>query len=328
MQKHFYSLLFAGLFASSLLAQPTSVTRYVLAEHFTNSRCSICASRNPAFYNTITPQSDRVHHISIHPAVPYSNCIFYQANTADNSARANHYGIAGTPRVALNGTLLDASTPLLPAATLSNYLNQTSNLNVQVSETNTTVTVRLRSFGAAPTGEYRLMVALAEKEVNYNSPNGESVHRDVLRDFLTDATGDVCTIPAVGQSQDYTFTKTSNANWVPAQLYVIAWVERVSDGEVLNSGTKFDPIVSSVQDLNVETLQLRPNPASEWTTATLPDGQTAQQVRVVAADGREVRTEAIMEANLVQINVQDIPSGWYSIEIRTENKVYIARLVR
>ncbi|MCB9295389.1 MAG: hypothetical protein H6559_20035 [Lewinellaceae bacterium] len=60
--------------------------------------------RQSGFYNTIAGYEADVHHIAYHPSVPYSSCIFYQANTEENSARASYYSIFSTPRVFFNGT--------------------------------------------------------------------------------------------------------------------------------------------------------------------------------------------------------------------------------
>jgi hypothetical protein len=327
MKKLLSILAFAHLLIA-LQAQPTNAPRYVLAEHFTNSRCSICASKNPAFYNTLAANSTQMHHISIHPSTPYATCLLYLENTTDNSARASQYGIAGTPRVALNGTLLEASSPMLPVASLTPYLNQTSPINIQVTESGTTATVKVQSFATPPTGTYVLHAALVEKEVNYNSPNGESIHRDVLRDMLTVNTGEAITLPASGQNVQRTFTKTTDPDWISGQLYVVAWIENTATKEVLNSGTKFDPIVSSVNESRVQSVAIVPNPASYQATLTLPGQEIAEQVRVLSADGREVRTPVLIEGSVIQLTTVDLPAGWYIVEVRTADRVFIGRLVR
>ena len=83
------------LFLASLLSAQASTKKYLLIEHFTNSNCPPCASRNPAFYSLITQAqyADDVHHISYHPSVPYNTCVFYLANKVENNARAAVYGI-------------------------------------------------------------------------------------------------------------------------------------------------------------------------------------------------------------------------------------------
>ncbi len=51
----------------------------VLVEHFTNTLCSICASRNPGFYQNLQSQQD-VLHIAYHPSSPYAACVLNKQN--------------------------------------------------------------------------------------------------------------------------------------------------------------------------------------------------------------------------------------------------------
>src|SRR5580765_1346486 len=96
-----------------LYIQPTSaqpVPRTTVVEHFTNTFCSVCASRNPGFYSNLAAFPD-VLHISIYPSAPYPACPFNQMNKAEQDARANYYGVLGaTPRLVINGTPISANT--------------------------------------------------------------------------------------------------------------------------------------------------------------------------------------------------------------------------
>ena len=105
--------------------------KYVLLEHFTNSKCPICASKNPAFYNLIANYPDDVHHIAYHPPIPYNTCVFYLDNPTENSGRASVYSINGTPRVALNGSLAPVSGALLQQALLTAEIGETSPLSLR-----------------------------------------------------------------------------------------------------------------------------------------------------------------------------------------------------
>jgi len=75
------------------------VQKNVVVEHFTNTRCGICASRNPGFFTNLNNNPDVIH-LAIHPSSPYSSCVFNQHNSVDNDDRTNYYGIyGGTPRL-------------------------------------------------------------------------------------------------------------------------------------------------------------------------------------------------------------------------------------
>lgn len=197
-------LLIAIFFVSFSEAQVTA-KKYLLIEHFTNSNCSTCASRNPAMFNLIgqAQYADDVHHVAIHPMFPYQNCVFYQANKPENSAWTALYPIQGTPTLVLNGATQSPSNPLLSESKLLTFLGQTSPLHVKVTETgpNTArmVTVTTKALDEIPAGNYKIFVAILEKTVNQTTGNGESVHRNVFRDMLTAVSGDDFVVPAAAQ---------------------------------------------------------------------------------------------------------------------------------
>ncbi|MEZ4917678.1 MAG: hypothetical protein R2792_01130 [Saprospiraceae bacterium] len=165
--KKINTFLLSFLFLGTAFAQGP-VQKYVLLEHFTNSKCSICASKNPAFYNLISQYPDEVHHVAIHPSVPYNTCVFYLANPTENNAWAADYNIFGTPRVAVNGELIPSGTQLLPAAMLTGEFGQTSNLWLQVEESGSgnarTATVKAHTMGALSSTNLKLFVAVVEKQ--------------------------------------------------------------------------------------------------------------------------------------------------------------------
>jgi hypothetical protein len=325
MQKFSISLLLS-LFAHAAFAQLLA-PRYAFVEHVTNSRCSVCASRNPAMYTLLGQNASQVHHLAYHPSFPYSNCVFYQANTTENNARASFYDVSSTPRVILNGSLVGPATQLLPAATLNAQLNQTSPIYVQVTETATTATVTVHTVGAQPTGSYKLYVALAEKTVNQTTPNGEGVHRDVFRDMLNNIDGDDISLSNTGGSVTNTFTKTSNSNWNADELYVIAWIQDVQTKEIPNSGTKFDPVVSGVGEIAAERLAFSPNPATGAVFANIAD-DTAQDVQIMALDGSVVAAQWSTNGNRVELDVENFPAGIYFVSIRGEKQTFTGKLVK
>ena len=237
------------LFAASLAT--AQVPKYVLFEHFTNTRCGICGSNNPAFYQNIGINTNpKLHHVAIHPSIPYNNCVFYQANMTEQNARASFYGLPGTPRVAVNGAST-MSVSNTNAATIDNaYCATCSPVEVRVTEQNNgsrSVSIDIKSVGAPPSGNYRLFAAIVEKTVNYNAPNSESVHHNVFRQFLTAMTGDAVSLAAQGSQTNVSFTYTINSNWVANEIYVLAWLYDATTNTVVNSGTKFDALIVPVE---------------------------------------------------------------------------------
>jgi len=319
-------LLFA---ATAPLFSQSMVKKYVMIEHFTNSRCSTCASRNPAFFNLIDDYPQDVHHISVHPPVPFSNCVFYLANTADNTSMAAQYGINGTPRVALNGVLTNPGNPLLPLATLNQYLNQMSPLYIEVAESGTganrSVAITLRNNGGIPAGDYTLLAAAVEKTINQTTPNGESVHHNVLRDLITDGID----LAPIALSQDITVNLdyTLQGAWNANEMYVLAWVRNNDTKAILNSGTRFDPILVSTSTPVVETIKAWPNPATDetWVQTT---GETIRDLQVFGADGRSHRVAFSQSNDRVRLEMKSLPAGLYYIRLQADEKTFSGKVVK
>lgn len=332
MQKH--TLLFILFLIATTLQAQSSAKRYVFIEHFTNSRCSVCASKNPAFHTLINQHSNDIHHVSIHPPIPYSACAFYQANPSENNAWANAYNIDGTPRVALNGTLVPASGQLLSPATLQTHLNQTSPVWVQVSETGPAnarvATVKIHSLDQIPAGSYKLYVAVLEKEVDAPPPpnNGEQLHHNVFRDMLTDINGMGFTLAAAGQSVEHTFNYAVNPGWNADEIYVVAWVQNSATKEVLNSGTRFDPVLTGTNDVAMQTIHIRPNPVSDIAFASIGEDR-AKQVEIFMVNGQRVSvTFENQEVGTVSIPGATLAAGVYFLKITGEKGVYVAKMVK
>lgn len=330
MQKH--SLLLLLFMAASAIQAQDSAKKYVLIEHFTNSNCSVCGSRNPAFYALINQYPDDIHHISIHPPIPYSNCALYQANTVENSARSNYYNIFGTPSIAINGELQPLSSPLLTATTLQSYLGQESPIRVQVTESGTGDTrdanVKVYTLDPPPGSSFKFYAAVVERTVNYQGTNSETVHHDVFRDMLTDINGTDITLAGAGQYIEFNFTYNINANWDDNEIYLLAWVQKPTNKEILNSGTRFDPAVTSTGEAAPQAIQIRPNPVTEQASATIGD-DTVKQVEIIALNGQRISTTfENQNGGTVNIPTAALDAGIYFIKITGENGVYLAKMVK
>ncbi|MCB0586145.1 MAG: Omp28-related outer membrane protein [Phaeodactylibacter sp.] len=310
MQRILTVTIFALLFTNQIAR--AQAKQYLLLEHFTNTVCPICANANPGFYNTISNYEGDYHHIAYHPSVPYSSCIFYQANTEENGARQNYYNIFGTPRVYLNGTT-GVSAGQVTASLMENNLGQTSPLAIQVTETgvsNRQVEVEVFSQGPPPAGDLRLFVAVVEKEIQYNAPNGETLHHDVFRDMLTDKDGDPFTPASEGGSVTAYFNFSVQMGWQQSQVYVLAFVQDYSTREVYNSGTRFDPVISSTAEELGGKIRLYPNPVQEEAVVEFPEPATGI-LTIRDALGQTLLTRQAAGQHSVRVNVQNLPAGMY-----------------
>ena len=270
MKKYITLSFLAALTLFTAIAQSP---KYVLFEHFTNTRCGICGATNPTFYQNININGNaKLHHISIHSSVPYSACVFYQANTVPQDARATFYGLPGTPRVSINGgTTVNANG--IDAATVDNaYCATCSPVQVKVTETDNgssrSANIQVKSIGTPPSGNYRLLVAVVEKTINYNAPNGENVHHNVFRQFLTATSGDALSLAAQGGETVVNYNYTLNGAWAADQIYVLAWLYDETTKAVLNSGTKFDSQIIPIELDAWKGSVVSEKNYLEWTTLT------------------------------------------------------------
>src|SRR5690606_32967487 len=218
-------------------------TRYPTLELFTNTPCPICGSQNPGFFNRLANYEGEYHLISFYPGRPYSSCIFYQSNIAENTTRLEHYtgDVFGSPTVAIHG--IDFRSPnQVTTAVLDGLTGGTSWLHVDVEETTGTtrdVTISLTDHVGGSLGLGRLFAVIVEREILYNAPNGETVHHNVFRRFLTASTGEIVDLSAGPVTRTYQYNV--DGSWNANEIYVIAWLSDTGTNEIYNSGTRFDP---------------------------------------------------------------------------------------
>ena len=328
MKKLLLTLVFGAL-ALAVTAQ--SSKKYLLIEHFTNSWCSICKSKNPAFYTTIAPYKADIHHISIHPSTPYVQCVFYQANKPENQARANYYGVVGTPQIALNGKLSPVTTPLLPLAALQTALAQnTAPLSIKVTDAvaNGAIsgTVQIKYDQALPAGNYRIYVAVVEKFIALTTQNGEKEHQDVFRDMLTAIDGDQIGTGGAGQTAQLNYSVALNPAWKASELYLLAYIVNTDNREVLNSGTRFD-ISTAVQEPTAhQTLRIQPNPVREMAQFSIGN-DIARKVEVMALNGQVFSTDFEELGGQISLQTSLLPKGIYVVKVTGAERVYTGKMV-
>lgn len=317
MKKSILTSLVFLFIASSIDAQ--EVKRYLTFEHFTNTVCGICASKNPAFFTKIEQYPDDIHHIAYHPPVPYTTCALYQHNPSENAGRADYYDIFGTPRVFLYGS--PTGSQLVTDQQLSDALNKTSPIGIAVTETlsgTREVSVSVKSFGTVPSGNYKLYVAIAEKIVDYSSPNGETQHHNVFRKFL--ANGTDLTPAANGDAVNSTYSYSIDSDWQADQIYVLAYLQNNDTDEVLNSGTRFDEALpTSSKDLEKANFQVQvsPNPASDQILIDLGNTRIEADatIQLMDVNGHSLWSSSTVAATQT-LDVKSFPAGLYLLSVR------------
>lgn len=322
MHKNFVLFLFMVLSIQIFAQSP----RTVLIEHFTNTRCSICASKNPAFYSTLA-NYPQVLHIAFHPSAPYSLCYFSQQNAAENDARTNYYSIFGsTPKVVLNGKNLGSPSPLINNTTLDTALGQTSPIEVSAKEElagtdSVKVKVVVKTTGATSLSTVKLFAGVAENPINYNAWNGETVHHDVFRKALTDATGNLFALPALNDSSVFEFIYAIGNGWDVNNIYTLAFVQREDTKEILNAAKSLRIAApSSFEDIANEMFSLFPNPSNEKLFLANFKLNSNQRYSVLDVAGRKVM-ESKLEQN--EIDVTELSRGIYFLKLNNSLRRFV-----
>lgn len=222
------------------------VPRKILAEHFTNSYCSVCASRNPGFFNNLNSQGN-VTYIGIFPSAPYAACKLSQQNKADNDARTGFYGIYGsTPRVVINGGILPTSANYSSASIFAPYASATSAYSMvvrhsKVSDSFLSVITIKKVANDTLKGKQKLFAVLAEDTVFYTGGNGESRHYNVARKSLFGAAGITVTMPVnLGDSVSHSFKSAINGIWNENRMLTIAALQDSASRSLIQSATSKD----------------------------------------------------------------------------------------
>lgn len=271
MKKKFLLLM---LTVSITLKVSAQVPKYVLFEHFTNTNCSVCGATNPSFYQNININANpKLHHIAIHSSIPYMSCVFYQANKVPQDARATFYGLSSTPRVAINGANTIGAGSVTSTNIDNAYCSTCSPVELRVTETNNggssrTANIRVRSVGSPPSGSFKLYAAVVEKTINYNAPNGETVHYNVFRQFLTASSGDALSLATQGNETVVNLNYTIHASWAASEIYVLTWLQNDATREVVNSGTKFDAVTIPIELSQWSGKTVGTENQLTWTTLT------------------------------------------------------------
>ena len=316
--KQFLTLLLTLFTLAGIHAQ----NNLVLVEHFTNTFCGICSSRNPAIYNVLNDYQDNVIHLQMNPSVPYSQCPFYNLNPEDNKTRQDYYSIFGTPQLYINGERSSTSSSTF-RQNLENAINSFSpsaSLSIDhgmLSAAANTVTVDY-DISSADGEDIRLFVLLAEKNVSFNAANGESEHPNKFRKFLTSNEGDIINTDSRSNSATFNFDIENDVNLNEA--YIIAFIQDVASPNktvLASTATGLDATVSARKTLEVEW-QVFPNPAKVSLQVQWSEMQ-ADEIRLLDLLGKVVLSRKLSPAvQSTVLNLEGIASGQYVIELRND----------
>lgn len=309
-------LTFCLVLASTWVVN-AQVARNILVEHFTNTRCSVCGSRNPGFYQNLN-NHPQILHVAFHPSAPYKACVLHQHNPTENDARTNYYGVYGaTPRFVILGKVIPSFTDYGDAAMFQPFMNQQSDFALRTDIRRThydsiTVSVTLSIADTHTINTIRIYAGVAEKELRYAAPNGEQLHHDVFRKKALELT--VTPQQQKGDSTTWTATIWRHPEWNLAELYPIAIINNEANKEVLQAaaGGKlgFQTGIFEQEQYHIQ-VEAFPNPVHNRLYLTLPNG-LSHQVSLYNPQGVAVHNEL----NSISIDTENLPDGLYLLVVQ------------
>lgn len=304
-------------FLSALTSLSAQVEKKVVVEHFTNTKCSVCANRNPDFFANLDNHPN-ILHIAIHPSAPYSDCFLNNNNPEENDARTNYYGIYGsTPKLVVQGENIAVNADYGDAEIFAPYLDQTSpielNLTHWASETNLFfVDLQATNFTNEDLEGVELFVAIVEDTVFYDAPNSEDLHFNVFRKRLSLEDMSL-TIPAEGTVAS--FSTGLDDNWDASRLRAVAIIQRSDTKEVIQATKSSETIFIAVDDIPLQNVNISPNPVQNQLNITL-ESNIETELNLIDLTGRTISTSTFQTET--QINTSELAKGIYFVELKNE----------
>jgi len=316
------NFIFTLCLSLSALLSTAQVPKKVIVEHFTNSRCSICANRNPGFFDNLSQHPD-VLHISMYPSSPYPNCYFSQQNAIENDGRTNYYQVYGsTPVFVIQGEVINQTTNYSSAALFEPYLNQTSPISIQVNQLQSSdsiiSTISVKTEAENSLGELVIFGAIAEDTVFFSSPNGETEHYNVHRKSLYGDSGIPISIPStIGDSVTLRKAIAKNSNWNYTRLKSVIIIQESSTKTVVQAAESEtnNGITTGQINLSCNKIDIYPNPVESLLTIK-GYGTNMQNYYLINSIGIIQKQGKINQE--MKLDFSDLPHGIYLLKIGTE----------
>lgn len=319
--------------ALQVVTADAQVPKKVMVEHFTNTYCSVCGSRNPGFYTNLGNHPD-ILHVSIHGSVPYSQCILYQQNPTSSNARVLKYSVVATPTLIINGIAIPGGNNYSAPSLFTPFTGQTTPISIRMEQQkygtdSMKVRVVVKTEAAHSLGMQELWVGVAEDTVFYSAPNGESEHLDVFREQLDLMT---LTLPAnVGDSLVYDYTVNANANWDFSRMFAFAVLQNANNNSVTQAeatSPSTQNVISSIHNIGLKELEgvsMFPNPTSGNLTVSLEDAQQTM-VRLFTLSGALLSQKTFNSQTT--IDLQELSAGIYLVQLVNEKGTAVQKIVK
>jgi Secretion system C-terminal sorting domain len=301
-----------------------------VVEHFTNTKCGVCASRNPGF-NTNVAKFTGMWRITVNPSAPYNTCFLSQQNTATNDARTNYYGIyGGTPRLVANSTVISGGANYSDSAVLAPYQNLMSSFAMQASSVykgtdSITYEIKIKKVDTSTITSAILFTGNVEDTISQNGGNGELEHFNVLRQAIQETV----TLPAnVGDSLVLSKTVWLNTIWNKDRINAFAIMQQVGNKKVLQTAlgkgiaTPVIVIPAAVAKINLsDKPSIYPNPTSDFIRI---NSTKTYSYTVINNFGQIVKEGSVSAATPIEIG--SLNDGLFLVRLFTRLDSYIFKV--
>jgi len=309
------------------------VAKNIIVEHFTNTWCSICSNRNPGFYENLNKQTG-VLHISYHPSRPYPGCELHKHNPIENDGRADYYGVYGTPRLIIQGTVVSGVTDYSNKAIFESHQEQTSPVSITIeqfkpNESLIDVKITITNEIDHTLVAIKMFAGIAEQLVQFNARNGEKEHFDVFRKAYTDIEGELIRLnKEQGATKEFNYQLPLNEAWVLEELYSFVILQEeeskaVVQAEVSKAGEFTFPV--SINEIENNAIHIFPNPVNDVLHVVLST-QESGFLKIYDCTSK-LRIHTTFN-EYEKVDMHSLNKGLYFIEIEQQGKYFQHKILK
>lgn len=315
----------------------TMVPRTTLMEVFTSSTCGPCAPAN-AHMESLLPSLSNYTVIKYQQDFPGSGDPYA---TTESVARRSYYAINSIPRMEIDGQW-DQHAGNLTTSIYNQYNSIPSFMSISIdsayySGNNVTVKATINPVINYPSGNYRYHVVIVERKTTGNvKTNGETEFFNVMMDMIPNQNGN--TISALNANSPVIVNKTANMSSTHVEemsdLRAVVFVQNNNDKKVLQSAWKDISTATGITSVidNKGIYAVYPNPAVDLLNVKFITGANESIfIRILDINGKEVLTQnaqANTNTNYTTIDVSNIPSGVYFVQLQTRSQTYTSKFFK
>lgn len=152
---------------------------------------------------------------------------YYLFNPPGSVSRHNYYSLFWNPASTIMGSMM----PNFDQSAWTNIINsqlEKQNLietglavTFDTASRNGTVSLSMKQISGSVISDLKLFVAVTENELYYTGTNGESVHQNTYRDFLTGTEGESISLqPGVLTNKDINFNLKNGINFYKSHIVI------------------------------------------------------------------------------------------------------------